>query len=409
MTIWWRPHEKNSRRAGAGRALGSLRWLGWLGWAMGSWLLVWALAYAFVPFLVKSQLQRVGLDKLGRQVSVGAVEFKPWSLELTLHDLAISRAAAAAGQGAQLHIKRIYIDLELQSLLRLAPVADAVVVDEPVASLTHLGQGRYDIDDILARLDSPGPQATGRGARFALYNLVLSGGRLDVQDEAVQARHSLQDLRLAVPFLSNLPSQREIKTAPHLAFSLNGSRFDTAAVSTPFAPNRQTDATFTLRDFDLQPFLAYWPASLPFRLQGGVLQADITLAFEQTPAPSLKISGRLSAAKLRLAEAVSLAAPGAGAELLAIDMLQVTLDEVRPFEQVVKLARVDIGAPRLALARDRAGRLNLLPADRSQAIKKIADKPSATSAEGQKDTALQPLTPARPWQLEIARLEVKDG
>ena len=411
MTIQWRPRERNSLRAGAGGALRSHRWQHWLGWAMGIWLLIWALAYAFIPLIVKSQLQRVGLEKLGRQVSVGAVDFKPWSLELTLHELSISRAAPAqaAGQSAQLHIKRIYIDLELQSLLRLAPVADAVIVNEPVASLTHLGQGRYDIDDILARFDSPGPQAGGRGARFALYNLVVSGGQLDVQDEAVHVRHSLQDLRLAVPFLSNLPSQREIKTAPHLAFTLNGSRFNTAAVSTPFAPNRQTDATFTLRNFDLQPYLAYLPASLPFRLQGGVLQADIKLAFEQTPAPSLRISGMLTAAKLRLAEAGRPAAPGAGADLLAIDTLQVALDEIRPLEQVVKLARVDIGAPRLSLARDQAGRLNLLPTDRSNATKKIADKTESKGTTSRKDPRHQSATPARPWQIEIASLGVKDG
>ena len=43
----------------------------------------------------------------------------------------------------QLHIKRIYIDAELESLLRLAPVADAIVVEEQVLSLTHSGEDRY--------------------------------------------------------------------------------------------------------------------------------------------------------------------------------------------------------------------------------------------------------------------------
>lgn len=93
----------------------SPRWYRWYrltGWAVGVWLMVWALAYAAVPVVLRSQLQKIGSEQLGRQVSVGAVDFKPWSLELTLHDIAISRVAVAgtpppAGQTPQLHIRRI--------------------------------------------------------------------------------------------------------------------------------------------------------------------------------------------------------------------------------------------------------------------------------------------------------------
>lgn len=48
----------------------------------------------------------------------------------------------------QLEIRCLFIDAELVSLLRLAPVADALTVEEPVASLTYFGHDRSDIDDI---------------------------------------------------------------------------------------------------------------------------------------------------------------------------------------------------------------------------------------------------------------------
>ena len=41
----------------------------------------------------------------------------------------------------QLKIKRLYMDVELQPLPRLALVADALAVEYPVVSLTYLGQG----------------------------------------------------------------------------------------------------------------------------------------------------------------------------------------------------------------------------------------------------------------------------
>jgi uncharacterized protein involved in outer membrane biogenesis len=305
----WRNIEwKNIRQTLPARAAGVARsplWRRRAAWALGTLLLVWALAYAAMPSLLKSQIEKIASEKLGRQVTVGAVDFKPWSLELTLRDLAIAKAAIAGMAGApqgtpQLFIKRIYIDAELESLLRLAPVADAVAVEEPVAFLTHQGEGRYDIDDILDRLRAPEGQPAGEPPRFAVYNIVVSGGRLDFADQSVGKTHELRELNLSVPFLSNLKSQREVKTSPHLAFKLNGSSFDTAAEGTPFAQTHKTDATFTLRGFDLNPYLAYWPASLPFKLQSAVLHADAKIAFEQTPATVVRISGTVTADKVRV-------------------------------------------------------------------------------------------------------------
>ncbi|UUZ67692.1 DUF748 domain-containing protein [Polaromonas sp. P2-4] len=407
-------------RAFAARATSvakSPQWHRRAAWAIGGLLLLWALAWAVVPSILKSQLEKIASEKLGRQVTVGAVDFQPWSLELTLNDLAIAKIAKnrpAANQanpgptapdGAQLKIKRIYIDAELASLLRLAPVADAIQVEDPVLSLTHLGEGRYDIDDILARLKTPDDAPTGELQRFALYNLVLSGGQLDFTDQPVGKTHELRALNLSVPFLSNLKSQREVKTAPHLAFKLNGSSFDTAAEGTPFAQTHKTDARIKLSSFDLSPYLAYWPASLPFKLQSAVLHADVNVAFEQTPNTVVKLSGEVTADKFRLLDAQSPAR-----DLLAFERLQVSLDDVRPLEQFVKLSKVELTAPTLHITRDRAGRLNLLPPGAQDAAKNIASQARAERAEGQKHLNSQVRTaPSPPWTIQLASMAVRGG
>ena len=413
------------------------RWLRGIAWVVGGVLLLWGLAYALVPLVLKSQLQKIATEKLGRTVTVGAVDFKPWSLELTLNDLAIARSGASSPEAApqpspqtspQLSIKRIYIDAELESLLRLAPVADAIEVSEPVASLTHLGAGRYDIDDVLERLQTPADQPASAPLQFALYNLVLKGGALDFNDLSVQKTHQLRNLELAVPFLSNLKSKREIKTSPRLAFNLNGSAFDSAAEATPFAQTRKTDATLTLRGVDLKPYLGYLPASLPFRLQEALLDADLKVDFAQTPGTVVKIAGAVTATKVRLLNAAPALWPAqapnagrvpgaAGPELLAFDRLQIIMDDVRPLEQFVKLASVELTGPRLRVVRDRAGRLNLLPPAAADATKNIAAGEGNTRAAGQKGlkntTPAAPTAPAahpvKPWKVAIARMAVQGG
>jgi uncharacterized protein involved in outer membrane biogenesis len=133
----------------------SHKWARRAGWAVAGVLTLWVLGWLAVPPLLRHQAQKIASEKLGRTVTLGAVDFKPWTMELTLSDLAV---ATADGKADQVRIKRIYMDGELQSLLRMAPVVDAITVDEPVVRLTHLGGGRYDVDDIITKLTPPPDQ-----------------------------------------------------------------------------------------------------------------------------------------------------------------------------------------------------------------------------------------------------------
>ena len=376
------------------------------------------MAYALVPLVAKSQIEKIASANLGRAVTVGGVDFKPWSLEVTVTDVAIAkRDAKKDATYPQLSIKRIYIDAELESLLRLAPVVDAIAVDAPVVSLTHLGGGRYDIDDILEKLKAPPDAAPSEPPRFALYNLTLTGGQVSFTDQSVSPNrpviHELTALSLSVPFLCNLQSKRDVKTAPRLAFKLGGSSFDSAAEGTPFAQTRKTDATFKLNNFDLSPYLGYLPASLPYKLTGAVINADAKLAFEQTPAAVVKLSGVVTADRVKLIDKP-------GADLLAFDQLKVSMDDVRPLGQLVKLSLIELTNPTLNISRDKAGRLNLLPATdkatNSDATKSGAARAYKQSATGQKYTQKEaktapkvpPATPT-PWKVDIASVAVRGG
>jgi hypothetical protein len=119
-------------------------------------------------------------------------------------------------------------------------VLDAIEVDAPVVRLTQHSLGKLDIDDVIARLSEPEDEEPSKPVSFALYNIALRDGRIELNDEFVQRKHELKDLQLSIPFISNLASKREIKVLPHLAFDLNGSKFDTSGESTPFTDTRQT-------------------------------------------------------------------------------------------------------------------------------------------------------------------------
>lgn len=207
------------------------QWVRRAAWTIGSVAALWAVSWLAVPPLLKHQAQKIASEKLGRTVTLGAVDFKPWSLELTGARLAV---ATADGKADQLRIRRIYIDSALQSLVRLAPVMDAIAVDEPVAHLNPSGGRSLDIDDILTKLAPPADAAPGEPAKFALYNLALNGGSFR-SSTPVGKTHTLRDVRLAVPFLSNLDSSATSTPIPCWPSGSMAAPSTPAPGPTPFA------------------------------------------------------------------------------------------------------------------------------------------------------------------------------
>ncbi|WP_439518475.1 DUF748 domain-containing protein [Hydrogenophaga sp.] len=366
-------------------------WLKRLLIALGALLVLWALAWLTVPPLLKWQLQSRASELLGRVVTVERIDFRPWSLGLTIEGV---RVADASGSGSQFSLDRLYANAELQSLLRLAPVVSALHVEQPRLSLRHLGEGRYDVDDILARL-RPGESAKpSEPGHFALFNIEVVGGELDFVDDATASTHRLTGLKLGVPFLSNLPSRQAVVTEPRLAFVLNGSAFDSGASTTPFARTRDTEARLDIPSLDLAPYLPYWPSQWPVQPRAGNLQLALKVDFEYQDQPRLAVSGKAALAGLRVVERLG-SSDEAG--LLSWDRLQLDINHLEPLAREVDLASVVLQSPRLELARDAQGSLNL--ARIGAALAALAPAPTGPA----------PAPADTPWRVSVTRLSLEDG
>ena len=345
----------------------------WLAVAAGALLLLWVVAWLAVPPLLKSQGEQRLSTLLGRQVSIGRVDFSPWSLSLTVEKLAIAAAPGGASREPQFSVERIHVNADMRSLLRLAPVIEAIDVEGPTLRLTRLADGRYDVDDLLARVkrDTP-PAADEPSARFALYNLRLADGRIDFDDRPVQRQHSVQGLQLSLPFLSNLPSDVAVTVEPRLAFKLDGAAFDSGAQAKPFAQDRASQLDLRIAELQLAPWLPYLPAGLPLRPTRGVfasqLQVQFALPADGTPRVSLK--GQASLNDVALVTA-------AGEPLAAWKQLQVGLADVQPLARRIALGSITLDGAQIDVRRAADGRLNLLRA--SPAPSKAA-APAATAS-----------------------------
>lgn len=360
-----------------------MKWLRRIGWVAAGVLGLWAVAWLAVPPLLKSQAQQKLGAMLGREVTFGEVSFSPWSMELTVRDIAIAGAAGTPGESAAtvpplLKVGRVHVNVEMASLWHLAPVIEALEIDAPEIHLTHLTPGQYDIDDILARLaDMPKSEPSGEPAHFAVYNIKVSNGSFSFDDKPMDRRHQLKSLNLGLPFVSNLPAHVSVQVEPRLAFVFNGTAFDTGAQALPFASTREAKVQFKMDALDLAPYAVYLPDSLPVRLVSGTTasQFEVNFAMPADGQPHVEIKGQTSLEKFALTDV-------AGAPLVEWNKLSVALRDVRPLDRLLAYGAIELDGATLHVSRDAAGRLNLsqLAGDGAPSDAAAEDTPAAPAA-----------------------------
>ena len=390
-------------------------WLRKMVWGAASVLLLsltaWLTAWLALPPLLKWQAETQLTKALGRNVSIAKVAFKPWSLELTVSDLTVAAAAGSAPASApasasaplpakmtsaqpSLKVARLHVDMAASSFFRLVPVVEALEIDGLQLRVVRTAAGRYDIDDLIAKLTPRSDAPATTPLNFALYNLQLRDARFELDDLPMARVHTVEGIQFALPFLSNLPTQVDIKVEPRLAFRINGTPFDTGAQATPFANTRAGELKFTMKALDLAPYLAYLPDALPVRVQRGAVSADLAVRFSMPAkgAPVVALRGTAGVGNLVVTE------PG-GAPLLAWQRLDLGLRDVQPLARKLAFDTLQITGAQLHATRDAHGRINLL-----QLTAPEAAKPTQAPAPQSVATA----APAE-WQFTLDQFDLADS
>ncbi|MFZ5547230.1 MAG: DUF748 domain-containing protein [Pseudomonadota bacterium] len=364
-------------------------------WALGGLAVLLLLAWLVLPHWLRRVAQEQATATLGREVRIDALRFNPLTLTLRIDGLQIAGPTREAAP--LLRLAHMAIDADVRSIFRLAPVVEAVDVQGPDLRVARLADGRYDVDDLIERLrPRQAPPAGESPARFALYNLSLSGGTVRFDDRPKGRVHELRALTLGVPFVSNLDDAVDVHVEPRLAFDLDGTHVDTGAQAKPFTPDRAGLLTLRTGEINLADWQAYLPAALPLRPLAGRLLLDLSLQFKApaTGLAELVIKGGLQAKAVRLVDA-------ADAPLAELDSLGIQLDELQPLRRRAAVRSIVLDGFTLTAARDAQARVNWL---RALGVGQAVSAAEAASAPAQATPAAQ-----AGWQFSLGRLAVQAG
>lgn len=366
------------------------RWLRRLAIAIGAIAALVVLAWLVVPPVVRSQLESRLTEALGRKTTVEAVAFDPFRLRVTVRKLAI-----ADGERPRplLAFDELVADLSSASLWRWAPVLDALKVVRPAVSLARDRDGRYNVQDLVDRAraapEGPPPQ-------FSLNNIEVEDGSVVFEDGVVGRTGRLEALDVGIPFVSSLPYQTDIRVAPRLGGTLNGSRFALSGTATPFAEHREAALDVDLDALPLREYVAYLPSKPRFDLAGGALTTRLKVVFvDGGPGGrrlELRGDARVDGFSVKRRD---------GSALVAADRIALALDRVDVFGRDIRIASLAVDAPAVDLRRRADGAFEL-----AQPLFELAPPPAARAdaAVGSGSSA-----PEKPWTATVAKASIAKG
>lgn len=341
-------------------------------------VLVGIVGFVVLPPVLKSVLLKELGVQLQREVTIEKIAINPYTLTLTLSGFDIKERG---GGGSFVAFDQLYVSVELSSVLRLAPVLKELRLTGPRLKLARIEAGRYNFSDILdAFLARPGE---GPLPRFALNNIQVSKGRVDIDDRPAATKHEMTDITLDIPFVSSIPSLTDIFVEPKFSARLNGTQLEATGKSKPFDQSFETELSFGIAGFELPRLAGYIPQDIKLKISSGRLDSTMVVKFLRPPgqAPTLSASGEVHLSDLVVTEAN-------GRPLVKLSQLDVALADVSPLQRSARVSRLSVDGAQLEVRRDAAGQLNLeavLP----------ASKPAVSSSAA-----------ASPFRLELAELVV---
>lgn len=352
-------------------------------WIGSGILLFWAAGFLLMPYVVKPLLVSALAEKFHRPVTIREIRINPVYLSARITGFAMNEPD---GKGPFFGFEELYINLQTASLLRRAPVIEEIALKAPYLNVARNTDFSYNFADILKELMKPSESP----ARYSVNNIQVTGGRIEFDDRPKHAKHTVSDLDLSIPFISNLSYATDIYVKPALAAKINGAPLRLAGQSKPFSTSRETSVQLNLADLDLPPYMDYVPVRLNFGVASAKLDAKLAVSFVQQAdkGPAVLVSGNATLKAVSLTWAKD-------RPLLLFPLLAVDIRSADILRKQISLRSVQLQQPELHIQREKGGALDLaalIPVD--------AGPTTAAAAKNAKEP---------PLDLDIAQIKLIGG
>lgn len=317
-------------------------------WSTSVFVVLTLFAFFGLPPLMRSFLVRTLSDTLHREVTIQQIKINPFTLSLTVRGVVVKDRETPDTFAS---FDQLFINLQSLSAFRWALLLKEVRLDRPYIRIVRHQDGSYNFSDLLGT-DSSNQGSDTTQRKFSLNNVWIVDGSVDLIDQPKHTNHTVRELNIAVPFISNYPYYIETSAEPRISATINGSHYILEGKTKPFASSHQTAFDIEIADLDIPHYLAYVPLKTNFTIRSGKLTVKAQLSFIQHPQPALTVAGRVALRQLSVSDAQD-------RPLLTLPVVDVVLAPTEPLAGLFHMASVTLESPELFITRDPSGITNV--------------------------------------------------
>ncbi len=327
-------------------------------------LLVYTLTgFLLVPRVARTVAEKKLTEKLHRTATINAIRLNPFNLSLQIEGLSLTEKNSYE---TFLHFDDLYLSLRFSSLFRRALLVKRIHIERPYFHLVRESNNLYNFTDLITGKEDSG----GVPLRFSLANITIAGGRIYFKDEPEKITHVVDDIRINLPVVSNLPYYEDVFVKPYFGAVVNKTPVSFVGKTKPFHRSLETSFDINIDRARIPYYLTYVPFPLNFKVLSGDLTTRLKIFWMQyaDKNPDLLVSGGINIddiALMSLKDEPVFTLPGLGVDISSLNVFSRSLD----------CSRISLESPEFWLSRDEKGVLNtiaLIP-EKKKTVEKKGD------------------------------------
>ena len=357
-----------------------------------------------VPLLARSQLQKFAELTLHRRLSLGSVQFNPFTFELRATELALKEPDGSDLLG----FKQLYLDAELASLWQRRINLKQVLLEAPTIKLAIDAQGRFNLSQLFPAGDRASLNANAAMPKISIGQISVKAGRVAFSDLSHSTGYQRELQQVDISLTDFRTDAGHANTYSIAAQTTQNEQLETSG---EFAVEPQAaSGRFTLSHLQLPPVASYLAAP-PFQLTDGRLSIEGKYKFFTAAATSRALQWQLTLTRMT-GENIAITAINAVSSRPAIMMPGIIINDVlvTPADRKVSISQVLLQSPSIEISRDSAGEFNLarlLASSTAQAPVSPAQSAIETVTAANLNSNQSPSLP--PWQLTIIDTRIETG
>ena len=340
-----------------------------------------------LPPILKSILTKKLSENLHRSVTINQIKINPYTLSIAVRGLTIKDKGSSE---TFVSFDEFFVDLQSISIPKMALILKEVRLTNPYIKIARHPDKSYNFSDLMEKGESKPPEKEkSKPFRFSLNNVRIENGSIDFSDEPERIKHTVRELNIGLPFLSNYPYYVETYVQPSFSAKINGTPYTIQGKTKPFADSRESSFDVNINDLDIPYYLAYAPMKMNFKIVSAFLDTQLRISFIEAKdkKPSVTVTGNVSLKKIAVDD-------GQKKPLLRLPLFGISIAPSEPLTRIIHLSKVSIQSPELEIRRDQKGSLNV-----------------SSPLQGEKEAKPTPqkVTESAPFFLNIDEMQMTGG